>query len=297
MDARELFHDLLTHETNEPEWQKFFGAYPFVLSTALPLRLSPSDIIPLGRPGRSEPDFIFYPRDTNPIDFYGVIELKRPDQKIATIKRKNVAILTSDARTAIAQTQQYIHSVPEVIRIPLAGGNLFLGNDRYLFVIMGMQSKEKILQPSHAPFREMIDLPGNLRILPYDSLLKSFEKQNFNQLQVLIPSVTRHSLFLGIEQLLSDLRSNNKFRNDILRKEETDIAIDMYLSRLRPREAEIIRLYYGLDGDRSFTLQEIGGFFKLSSERIRQIKKQGLTKLSPQHSFVEILQDIQSEIS
>ena len=46
----------------ELEWQRFFAEHPYVLSMSLPLRLDPQDIMPLARIGKTEPDFIFYPR-------------------------------------------------------------------------------------------------------------------------------------------------------------------------------------------------------------------------------------------
>jgi RNA polymerase primary sigma factor len=51
------------------------------------------------------------------------------------------------------------------------------------------------------------------------------------------------------------------------------------LGTLAPREAEIIKLYYGLEGARPHTLEEIGRKFGLSRERARQIKKKALIKL------------------
>lgn len=51
------------------------------------------------------------------------------------------------------------------------------------------------------------------------------------------------------------------------------------LDTLKPREAEVIRLYFGLGGERSLTLSEIGDSVKLSRERIRQIKKDALRRL------------------
>ena len=51
------------------------------------------------------------------------------------------------------------------------------------------------------------------------------------------------------------------------------------LATLAPREAEIIKLYYGLEGKRPHTLEEIGRKFGLSRERARQIKKKALIKL------------------
>jgi len=61
-EARSLFEKYLSGTTKEAEWQMFFAEHPYVLSLSLPLYLQPKDIIPMARPGRSEPDFIFYPR-------------------------------------------------------------------------------------------------------------------------------------------------------------------------------------------------------------------------------------------
>ena len=51
------------------------------------------------------------------------------------------------------------------------------------------------------------------------------------------------------------------------------------LSSLPPREARIIRLRFGLDCDRSHTLEEVGQKFGLTRERIRQIEGKALRRL------------------
>ncbi|MCR4437910.1 MAG: RNA polymerase sigma factor RpoD/SigA [bacterium] len=55
--------------------------------------------------------------------------------------------------------------------------------------------------------------------------------------------------------------------------------IEAALSRLTAREAEIIRLYYGLDQEPALTLEEIGTRLGLTRERVRQIKEKALRKL------------------
>ncbi|MCG3153829.1 MAG: RNA polymerase sigma factor SigA [bacterium] len=67
--------------------------------------------------------------------------------------------------------------------------------------------------------------------------------------------------------------------DDGLMQESLQVEIDKVLSTLKPREAEIIRLYFGLDGDRPLTLEEIGEHFKLTRERVRQIKEKALRRL------------------
>ena len=60
---------------------------------------------------------------------------------------------------------------------------------------------------------------------------------------------------------------------------ELDDALQTALDTLRPMEAEILRLRFGLDGNEGHTLREIGEVYSLSRERIRQIQQRALDKL------------------
>lgn len=64
-----------------------------------------------------------------------------------------------------------------------------------------------------------------------------------------------------------------------LLKESLRDEIERILSTLSHREANIIRLYYGLNGNRPHTLEEIGENINLTRERVRQIKEKSITKL------------------
>ncbi len=55
--------------------------------------------------------------------------------------------------------------------------------------------------------------------------------------------------------------------------------IDDVLNTLSPREARILRLRFGLDNGRSYTLEEVGQKFGLTRERIRQIEGKALRQL------------------
>lgn len=55
--------------------------------------------------------------------------------------------------------------------------------------------------------------------------------------------------------------------------------IEEVLNTLSPREALILRLRYGLDHDRPYTLEEVGQKFGLTRERIRQIEGKALRRL------------------
>jgi RNA polymerase primary sigma factor len=56
------------------------------------------------------------------------------------------------------------------------------------------------------------------------------------------------------------------------------------LASLDARERYILRLYFGLDGEDSMTLEEIGRVIKLTRERVRQLKERALTKLRDSES-------------
>ena len=51
------------------------------------------------------------------------------------------------------------------------------------------------------------------------------------------------------------------------------------LNSLTERESEVISLYFGLNEDRSYTLEEIGARFGLTRERVRQIKEKAIRRL------------------
>src|SRR6202142_832792 len=51
------------------------------------------------------------------------------------------------------------------------------------------------------------------------------------------------------------------------------------LATLSDREAEVIRLYFGLQREHSLTLEEIGEKFNLTRERVRQIKEKAIRRL------------------
>ena len=61
--------------------------------------------------------------------------------------------------------------------------------------------------------------------------------------------------------------------------------IDHVLTNLSEREAEIVKLFFGIGGGQEMTLEEIGLKFGLTRERVRQIKEKAIRKLrSEEHS-------------
>ena len=72
------------------------------------------------------------------------------------------------------------------------------------------------------------------------------------------------------EEIHPDISLNNESLNE----EVTEI-----LQSLSSKEAKILRLYFGINIDRALTLEEIGQKFRLTRERVRQIKERALRRL------------------
>ncbi|MFH2003739.1 MAG: RNA polymerase sigma factor RpoD/SigA, partial [Bacteroidota bacterium] len=64
-----------------------------------------------------------------------------------------------------------------------------------------------------------------------------------------------------------------------LLKESLSKEVERALNTLTDREAEVIRLYFGLGREHSLTLEEIGEKFQLTRERVRQIKEKAIRRL------------------
>jgi RNA polymerase primary sigma factor len=59
--------------------------------------------------------------------------------------------------------------------------------------------------------------------------------------------------------------------------------IELALASLPPRDAKVLRLYFGLDDGNSRTLEEIGRMMGVTRERIRQLRDRALRQLREQH--------------
>ncbi len=71
----------------------------------------------------------------------------------------------------------------------------------------------------------------------------------------------------------------SKKPDDKLESESLTTELTKLIEQLPPREAEIIKCYFGLNGYTRMNLQEIGDRFKLTRERVRQIKDRSIRRL------------------
>jgi hypothetical protein len=173
-EAREQFRELLSREdTSESEYQSLFSRCPFILSTALPLQLFPTDIVPQGKPGERGADFLIYPQPTPLV--YGAIEIKRPSTSILGVPRKDTIVLSRDSATALAQARESARRLRGAIEgsLPLCA----IGGSEYLFLIVGLATElHRKVDTDHLRQQLTGLLPANCKLLPYDTLLNLFER-------------------------------------------------------------------------------------------------------------------------
>ncbi len=82
------------------------------------------------------------------------------------------------------------------------------------------------------------------------------------------------------QNLMHVLENKNANRpDDVAIIADLHKQIEQVLSTLNPREAQVLRLRFGLGGSKEYTLDEVGKQFSVSRERIRQIEQEALKRL------------------
>lgn len=94
----------------------------------------------------------------------------------------------------------------------------------------------------------------------------------------------------GEETELGELVGDEKAINplDTLSNKSQINDVQRILNQLDPREAEIIRMRFGLDGMAAKTLEEVGNHFNITRERVRQLQFTALKKLKKRMAKKEI---------
>jgi RNA polymerase primary sigma factor len=129
-------------------------------------------------------------------------------------------------------------------------------------------------EPTDEELAELLDMSprevqtmmqSTLRHVSLDAPLSNSEEGDATMLDVFMPE--------GSEEPDLDLMAES------LREE-----VAQGLSMLSPREMEVIASYYGLNGYKALTLEEIGELYGLTRERVRQIKERAIRRLRKSYS-------------
>ena len=128
---------------------------------------------------------------------------------------------------------------------------------------------------------------------------KKSETQEFEEIAQMLnmtPAHVRDMINISREMISLDAEINNSdsdhtsiadFQEDTINKRPEEIAIeqslaeeiDNVLETLRPNEANVIKMRYGLNGTKPMSLKEVGDACQLTKERIRQIEKHAIVRL------------------
>ena len=79
--------------------------------------------------------------------------------------------------------------------------------------------------------------------------------------------------------MLDVISLNDDSPDQYLMDQSLKDEVQQGLSILSPREVEVLSAYYGLNGFKALTLEEIGELFNLTRERVRQIKERAIRRL------------------
>ncbi len=90
-----------------------------------------------------------------------------------------------------------------------------------------------------------------------------------------------------LEDLMEDGNSSS-FGDDLLQNMDQERKTRALLSLLNWREAQILRLRFGIGEPSTYTLEEVGKRFGISRERVRQIEERALNKLKAQRKAVAV---------
>ena len=163
--------------------------------------------------------------------------------------------------------QSILQSIVEysrIVRLPLNKvGSYNKVNEAFLSFVQEFER-----EPTHEELAEVLDispkeisnmLKGNGRHLSVDAPI-SGEDGDSTMLDVISSSNTESPDINLMEQSLKDEVKNG-------------------LAILSPREVDVLSSYYGLNGHKSLTLEEIGEMYGLTRERVRQIKERAIRRL------------------
>jgi len=248
----------------------------------------------------------------------GKVDLLSPEKEVELAKRIRKGdreafeqLIKSNLRFVVSVAKQYQNqglSLPDLIN----EGNLglikaaqrFDETRGFKFISYAVWWIRQSILQSLAEQARIVRLPlnkiGSINKInkTFNQLEQEFQREptvkEISEMLELTPEVIEESMkasghHLSMDAPLRDDEANNMY--DVLLNIDTPSPdrgllnsslqkeIERSLATLGERESEIIRYYFGLNGTRQHTLEEIGEVFGLTRERVRQIKEKAIKKL------------------
>ncbi len=160
-----------------------------------------------------------------------------------------------------------------IVRLPLnkVGSYSKLQTARIRFV----QMYER--EPNHQELADAMELP----VKEIRNMLRGSNKHV--SIDAPLGDADNDATMLDVMRADEDMESDS----DVL-KESLKEQVQHGLAMLAPREVDVIACYYGLNGEKARTLEEIGTLFGLTRERVRQIKERALRRLRKSYHHEEL---------
>ena len=160
-----------------------------------------------------------------------------------------------------------------IVRLPLnkVGSYKDLTTARIKFV----QTYER--EPNHQELADVMDVP----VKEIRNMLRGSNKHV--SIDAPLGDSDNDATMLDVMRATPDMESDADVLRDSLKEQ-----VQHGLAMLTPREVDVIACYYGLNGQKSRTLEEIGTLFGLTRERVRQIKERALRRLRKSYHREEL---------
>ncbi len=95
------------------------------------------------------------------------------------------------------------------------------------------------------------------------------------------PAIVEMLLALNVSEVRLDAPIGEADDSNLIGVENRILQerIGVALSEIRPRDARVLRLYYGLQGESEHTLEQIGQILGVTRERVRQLRDRALMEI------------------
>lgn len=107
------------------------------------------------------------------------------------------------------------------------------------------------------------------------------------------PAIVEMLLSLNVAEVrldapIGEAEDSNLIERFLVDEDEVDVSVEhrilqeriaVALREIRPRDARVLRLYYGLQGESEHTLEQIGQILGVTRERVRQLRDRALTEI------------------
>jgi RNA polymerase primary sigma factor len=151
------------------------------------------------------------------------------------------------------------------IRLPLNRANELVQIERARKAVTGNKTEEQeiaevaaMLNMDATHVREMLTISRDM--ISLDAQVRSSDNDN-----------------TSMSDFIEDTRYESPDEQAMKNSMHKDI--DSVLNTLKPNEAKVLRLRYGLNGSKPMSLKEVGDVCNLTKERIRQIEKKAIVRM------------------